>query len=152
MTYHHILIDAEAASQVRARVDAFRAWLGDRRSYRPEDVPQGMEDATNEMKSALERFEFMRDKPERYFAYARLSAAKTTGERNALPRVGDALDVTTWTGQLLLTGRVNRVWFDNFGGRRVSFHARPADGSDVRYSGVYFYSAGDYARLRKLKA
>lgn len=86
--------------------------------------------ATNEEKSAVEVFEFKRDRPRRYFVYVSR----------------DMATVTTWPGEKLGTiYSVGFVWRDGFGGERVPIKVRGING--VYYYGTFYKSAGDYARL-----
>jgi hypothetical protein len=87
---------------------------------------------TNEERSAIEVFEFMRDKPERYFLY-----------------INEARGIaTTWTGAKLGVVWLGRRYRDNFGGERVSISIRAINGES--YSGTFYKSSGDYARVRTL--
>lgn len=121
------------AKDIRDRENALRDWLGDRTSYRAEDLPPHIKPPSNDERSALELFEFQRDKPERYFLYI------NEAEKLA----------TTWTGEKLGDVSFGRVWRDNFGGKRRAVTVRAITGET--YHGTYFASAGDYARVRKAK-
>ncbi|MBB4398721.1 hypothetical protein [Bradyrhizobium sp. ERR14] len=124
-------ISAETANDIRNRLSAFNDWLGDRTSYHPSEVPAHLKPVTNEERSALEIFEFLRDKPESYFLY--ISRDKGLA--------------TTWTGDEL--GRVvfGRTYRDNFGGERVAITVHAISGDT--YHGTYYKSSGDYARIKK---
>lgn len=102
-------------------------------SYKPDDLEHYA--PTNDERSAIEVYEFVRDKPERYFAYVELNART----------------VTTWTGQKLGTiTRIGREYRDAFGGQRIPITVQGING--VRYHGIYFVSSGDYCRLRAYKS
>lgn len=107
----------------------------------------------NAMRGRVEKFEIIRDKPEKLFAYAsfhereiasRYSDIKRTGK----PQVGDQARVTVWTGDQLGLGRVNKVYRSNLGDWRASI--RVVIGG-ATYSGTAYLSAGDYVRLRRVK-
>jgi hypothetical protein len=124
------MITEQQAKDIRAREEALRAFLGKRRSYRTEEV-EHLNPPTNDERSALEVFEFHRDKPMKYFLYI--------NEEKKL--------ATTWTGEELGKVSFGRPWRDNFGGERqhVWIHAITGDA----YHGVYYRSAGNYARVRR---
>jgi hypothetical protein len=91
---------------------------------------------TNEDRSAIEVYEFCRDKPDRYFLYV-----KHLEGRNAV--------ATTWTGEHLGSATLGPVYRDNFGGKRQSITIRAINGET--YHGTYYKSAGDYARVKRAK-
>jgi len=135
-----MLTPAQAAD-IRAKIDRFEAWLGDRRSYRPEEVPADLPQVSNEDRSALEVFDFVNDPPRRYFLYI-----KEGNPAQAAPLVGQA---TTWTGDRLGYVRFGRSWRSNMGDTRVPVTITAINGRV--YVGTYFKSAGDYARVRLAK-
>lgn len=149
------MITAQTAADIRAREDALRAWLGSRCSYKTEEaIAAGLKPPTNEERSALEVFEFVRDKPERYFVYISLPPrvkSKTYPSSVAKYRdcYGGTGRATTWTGDPLGEVQFGRAWSDNFGGTRISISVYPITGE--AYHGTYFASAGDYARIQKAK-
>jgi hypothetical protein len=120
--------------EARARYDAYQAWRGDRtvtdEATRPADVPN----VTNDETSAIEVYEFVRDVPASYFAYVSTKTGK----------------LTTWTGDELGAITFGSEWRDNFGGTRQAIRVKAINGRT--YSGTYFKSAGDYARLRIVKS
>ena len=138
----------EQVNDIRARDKALSDWLkaNNTNSYRREELPAHLSPPTNEERSACEVFEFMRDKPDRYFLYIKEAEDMTTkpGWRNF--GWGQA---TTWTGENL--GRVSfgRAWRDNFGGTRIPVTVFAINGET--YHGTYFISAGQYARVKKAK-
>jgi hypothetical protein len=86
---------------------------------------------TNEERAACEVYEFLRDKPDKYFCYV-------NEERN---------EVTTWTGVKLGTVSFGYPYRDNFGGERTPVTVRAING--VRYHGTYYHGmSGNYARLK----
>lgn len=126
-------ISAETANDIRNRETALREWIGDRTSYHPDELPAHIKPPSNEERSALEIFEFQRDKPDRYFFYVSRDKGLAT----------------TWTGEELGRVTFGRTYRDNFGGERVAitFHAITGD----TYHGTYYKSSGDYARVKKTK-
>lgn len=133
------VIDKARAEIIRAECAAESAWVDTQRgpngwaSYRPEDKPACVPDVPNADKSALEVFDFVFDPPAKYFLYIN----ETDGT------------ATTWTGDKL--GRVvfGREYRDNFGGRRVPVRVYGING--LTYTGTYYKSSGDYARVKLCK-
>ena len=125
---------------IRARIDRLHKWfdlIRDKRtgwvSYRPSDKPASVPDVTNEEQSAVEVYEFLRDKPGRYFLYINEKKAKAT----------------TWTGEKLGKVVFGREYRDNLGGVRVPIDVYAING--LRYYGTYYKSSGDYARIKRCK-
>jgi hypothetical protein len=150
------MLTEKQALDIRSRHDAARAWLKaqKRNSYKTEELrAAGIKEPTNDETSALEVFEFVRDKPEKYFAYVREPNAGTYG-RSSFDRARALYAGTgalqTWTGENLGTMQFGAAFRDNFGGIRVPVSVKAINGSV--YHGTYFFSAGDYCRLKKAKA
>lgn len=136
------LITAEQAAGIRQRHDAAQAWY--RRHYPrfakrggavPVD-PAAPARPTNEELSELELFEFVRDRPDRYFAYYD----------------DDMKQVTTWMGQklgdIIYKGPVYRTgWWPGARKQRVRVRAVTGD----TYAGPCELDAGTYCRLRRMK-
>lgn len=94
----------------------------------------GGPDASNAEKSGLEVYEFANGAPDKYFVYVRL----------------DKRTVGTWTGEKL--GDIvdyGAPYRSNVGDTRIHVTVQAINGR--RYSGTYFQSAGDYARLKVMK-
>jgi hypothetical protein len=128
------MITQQQANAIRERDVALKAWLGERRSYRQEELPESVVPPTNDELSALEVFEFCRDKPDNYFLYI---------SKNQL-------FATTWVGEKLGTVvQMGKPWSDNFGGTRV--HIRISAINGAVYSGTYYKSSGDYARVKRVR-
>lgn len=92
----------------------------------------------NDLRSAIEVFEFNTDKPENYFLYISnhdLFATHTTA--------------TTWTGQHLGFVRLGKIWTSNFGDKRQAITVKGCNG--LTYHGTYYKGAGNYARIKKSK-
>lgn len=99
---------------------------------------------TNEHRAFIEVFEFLRDKPEKYFLYIK-EEATTRGTLNYGPWIA-----TTFTGLVLGSVTHGRPYRDNFGGVRVPVAVFACNGK--RYNGTYYKSAGNYARVKMAKA
>jgi hypothetical protein len=128
------IITEQERNEIVARECALNTWRGTRNSYNPNELPEYIHPPTNDERSAIEVFEFCRNKPERYFLYI-----------NADKHVA-----TTWTGKFLGDVTFGKAWRDNFGGMRVSVRIRAING--CQYTGTYFKTAGDYARVRRVKS
>jgi hypothetical protein len=87
---------------------------------------------TNDLRSAIEVYEFMEDKPDRYFMYI-----------NESKRIA-----TTWTGQILGTVHFGKEFRSNMGDVRVAVMVFSINSLD--YFGTYYKSSGDYARVKAL--
>ena len=101
-------------------------------------------DFTNEHRAFIEVFEFMRDKPEKYFLYIR-EKATTRGLLHYGPWTA-----VTFTGFVLGSVTHGRPYRDNRGGVRVPVAIFACNGK--RYNGTYYKSAGEYARVKMAKA
>ena len=71
-------IDAYKAGEIRYREQQLKDWLGKRTSYHPSELPAGIVPPTNEERSAVEMFEFRRDRPEKYFVYINETTKRAT--------------------------------------------------------------------------
>jgi hypothetical protein len=123
------LISAEEYARLGAVYARHIAWLGDRRSYKPEECPVDCR-ITNEERSLIEVYEFYRDKPQSYFAYV----------------TGGMSYIMTWAGDRL--GRITSRSCRNRQGR-VSIVVMGDNG--VRYYGTHYSTTGDYCNLRAYK-
>jgi hypothetical protein len=146
MSIRETLISAAEAADIRARVDAFEAWRGNRSSYHPSEVPAGVPIVENADKGKLEQFEVWRDTPAALFAYVKFTDY-SGNVRQGKPQAHDKACVTVWTGDPLGYGHCGRVWRSNMGDTRASVSVTIAGET---YSGTAFVSAGDYCRLRKV--
>lgn len=129
------IISPEVAAITRAQYDRHNAWLKStgKNSYKPEEVPQGCEYPGTEATSALEVYEFCRDRPESYFLY--INESKSL----AITWAGDELGIVTF----------GRSYRGNMGDVRVPVTIHAINGK--RYHGTYFNSAGNYARVKMCK-
>lgn len=112
-------VDIEFAADVRARDAALHEWLGDRTSYKLEEVPAHIHAPTNEERSQCEMIEF-RATPlpvgQTYYAYLSIAYPKriTTFTGDTL---ADVLEITT-----------RKVRANELTEERGSFWARGIDG------------------------
>ena len=136
------MITATQYNEISTRHNALMLWVDSIRgkngwaSYKPEDKPATVPDVTNEERSALEVYDFVNNPPDKYFLYV--------DEVNRT--------VTTWTGEKLgsitflgVPYRCGRYRF----AKRQSIRVTGING--VKYSGTYYTSSGNYARIKRLK-
>lgn len=107
-------------------------------SFTQEDLKRLPESPSNQERGWVEVYNFYHTPPQKYFLY--VSESNQT--------------VTTFTGGILGTGVVfgkeyRCRGFGGFDSVRVPISFRGING--VRYSGTYYKSAGDYARVRACK-
>ena len=88
---------------------------------------------TNRERSLIQLYEFVIEKPTKYFAY--------------VCEVDKQL--ITWTGNVLGTVRFVIEYKDSFGGTRVAITVKGING--IKYYGTYYKSSGDYARIKAYK-
>lgn len=140
-----MLTDQQAA-ELRARYERFAAWLDTKRgrngwaSYKPDEVPAELQGValTNEETAALELYEFERDAPMHLFCYV-------------TRKPGEAWKCSTFAGGSYGTVAVGYSY------RVPGFYCRPSTRRSVTlraingwiYSGTFYESSGDYARLRR---
>ena len=87
----------------------------------------------NELTSAKEVADFKARTEDRWFVYINEKTMKAT----------------TWMGDVLGSIGLGPVYRDNFGGRRRAVYMHGVDGR--KWSGTYYTSAGEYARVRVAK-
>lgn len=130
------ITDHEALA-LRGLQARFEAWRNGCTSYKTDDVPAELRAFDNDARAKLELYDFVHEKPERYFAYYRDNAA--AGEL-----------IVNWTG--LTLGRIESagaIWTSNFGDKRRSVRVRGVNG--VTYIGTAQLSNGTYVRLRAIR-
>ena len=124
---------------LKARIDHFNEWVNSIRSkngwasYRKEDIPDHIKpsDVTNEQRSAVEVYEFVKTPPQRYLVYVKLAENR----------------VTTWMGEELGTiTEYTALYRSSFGDTRRNIWIDGINGK--KYFGTYYESAGDYARIK----
>lgn len=91
------------------------------------------DEVNNELRSKIETYEFINEKPQKYFLYI--------NEKEKI--------ATTWTGDFLGNVHFGREFRNNMGDKRVNIDVYAANG--VRYYGTFYKSTGDYARITKKK-
>jgi hypothetical protein len=133
----------EAVNKLNTYETARLAWCKanntinkDGSSYMPTEealkLPFGTE-ATNELRSKIEVWEFIHNVPSKYFLYIREK------ENEAV----------TWMGDFLGTAYLGNEYRDNFGGKRQSVTINAINGKT--YYGTYYKSSGNYARIKQAK-
>lgn len=139
----------EFCADVRARDFALRAWLGNRNSYKAEELPASVKPPTNEERSRAEVFEFMHrrganapseDTKGPYLAYLRgVRFLSGETEPHITTFTGDVLARVTWEGESF-RGNMGNTW--------TPFRALGIDGREWygRHNG-----AGMYLRMRPRK-
>lgn len=143
------VLTPEVYAEVRARLDRQNAFIDTQRGangwavWKEEDCPEECQ-VTNKEVSAVEVFEFLRDKPTRYFAYVKGFNPKYNRWGG-----GESGELTTWTGEHLGTITFGRRYVLPNGSARVPVRVQAING--LAYHGTYFESSGDYARLRACK-
>jgi hypothetical protein len=146
-----MLLTHEQAADIRARADKLSAWMKANKlgSYKPEELPAGINPPTNDEISSLEVFDFHMNKPVRYFLYI-AEGKPFNGPGNVPPlNRGHEWKATTWTGEFLGHVHHGKPWRDNFGGTRVPITVVGVNG--CTYHGTYYKSAGSYARVKLAK-
>ncbi len=90
-------------------------------------------EVNNDMRTAIEVYQFMNTPPDKYFLYI--------DEQKSI--------ATTWTGQRLGNVTFGREYTSNMGDKRHSVSIWAINGAS--YYGTYYKSSGDYARIFKRK-
>ncbi len=130
------MITKEQYDDIMAREAVRKQFLDHkRRRYITAEEAKTLPRVTNEEISAAEVYEFISDPPDKYFVYI-------NEERH---------EATTWIGEKLgnVTGLSQTPKRSNFGDFRVYIDVYGINGK--KYHGVYFKSAGDYARIKMYK-
>jgi len=130
------------AADIRARDAALHEWMRANKtnSYKPKELPAGINPPTNEERSQAEIFEFLHDPPKEYFCY--IVRDKTD------PNIWVACN---WPGASLSEGRavLGQVYRSNLGDKRRPVWFRGING--VAYAGIFYCGAGNYARVKAVK-
>jgi hypothetical protein len=131
-------ISAESAENIRKRYNQVREWLATTNNpncYSPDQMQAaGIIPPTNVEIGQLEIYDFMNNPPDKYFTYV-LDKGACVGTYTHLP----------------LSTRVSlgAKYRDNFGGTRQAIRFLGING--IEYVGTYYYSSGDFCRVRKAK-
>ena len=125
----------DANAKLNANTIASDTW---RKENKTNGIPQEVyskfpfaDEVTNELRSAIEIYEFVANPPKKYFLY---------------PKNGSN-EVTTWMGQKLGTYTVTGVYKGNWGDSRKTIHVKAINGKE--YFGTIY---GTYARIKMCKA
>lgn len=102
-------------------------------SFSPEEMTMLPPNITNEQKSEVEIYEFINNPPDKYFLYI--------DEKKAI--------ATTWMGDRLGNVTFGRAYRTGFGDTRVPIDVYGIN--NIKYHGIYYKSAGDYARITAYK-
>lgn len=140
--------------ELKRRIQLFDAWVDTIRnprngaaSYYPSQVPKDLIKVTNKQRSAVQAYEFVHNPPDKYVVYVK--------RYEISPGIADARRVTatTWTGQTLGHGRLGPMYkCPSFGGVSSIRYPIRFKGINGRvYSGVYYSSTGDFARVKAVK-
>lgn len=146
------MITLERYQELRRKIATFDAWVDSQRnprngwaSYREQDVPNHLPRVSNDERSQVEVYEFVQQRPDKYFVYV--------ARNKCAPGVVDnKVTLTTWTGQVLGYGFLGRRYETGAGLRRsVRYPVRFTAINGDKYKGIYYASAGDYARVHRVK-
>lgn len=110
---------------------------------------------TNRMRGCIEKFDILVSRPERLFAYVRLrsevqSHGYRTREQRARGISNQVGTIGTWNTMPLGKCFTGRAYFDNMNGGRLPLTVKAINGCE--YHGTYYFTAGDYCRLKMVKA
>lgn len=93
----------------------------------------------NSERSKIEVYEFVKEKPNKYFLYVRKYSCTNTNYGEAITFIGDNLGSV----------RFGREYKSSFGDIRQNITVKAING--CKYYGIYYKSSGDYARIKKYK-
>jgi len=134
-----VIINAEKAAQIESRYNAVRQFLGERTSYRSEEVAH-LNPPTNDEISALEVFRLHRDQPQRFTAYV---TWRTDADEAKL--------ITTWTGERVAIRSSYGPWHtNNMGAKWRQITIKP-DFCRWYYTGRE-YNSRQCVNFRRMKA
>jgi hypothetical protein len=86
----------------------------------------------------------------RGFVYVKAETIKATKRGRTFDMTAHIDALTTWPGKILSERvQITNEWRSNFGDRRIAFRAVI---NGKLWSGVYYADAGDYARIKRMKA
>jgi len=128
-------MNEQQATDISVRQAALKVFLGDRTSYRPEEVAH-LNPPTNKELSELEVFELHRDKPKRFTAYISWNGSDVVSTWVG-DRIGDVCDRGRWHT-------------NNFGGIWRQITIKP-DFSPEYYTGRE-YESQQCVNFRRMKA
>ncbi len=124
-------------------------YLLGRASYRTKDKPAHVPGVPNEERGRLEVYEFLRDKPNRYFAYVTLFDRPES--RNGRVIYGT---IGTFPGHVLgdIVWRGQPYDVHGFGYPSTRQNLRIEAINGLMYSAVYYESSGDYCRMKVMSS
>lgn len=141
------MITTKRYSQLKRKLAAFEVWRNGRNGYNITDVPAHLR-VSNRQRSSVEVYEFVHSPPKKMLCYVR---------RNLVgPGVVDRrVEVTTWTGQIIGYGHLGRMYrcgrSDRWHNKSLRYPIEFDGINNCKYRGTYYMSAGDYARVRRVK-
>lgn len=130
-------ISEEQYNEIKNRYDTYhearKLLCGNRNYVTPADSEKLPPSVSSDEISMLETYEFIKNPPQKYFAYVDFRGGY----------------LTTWTGELL--GEIDFIsrWKSNMGDTRYSIRVHAVNGKE--YYGTYYSSAGDYCRITMIK-
>ena len=139
------MLTPEQYAEIKSRYDTRHALVVDyckahHTSGIPAEVYKDWPTVTNDETSALEVYQFVTDPPDRYFAYVNHDEGD--------PGYGKPCTITTWTGEPIAQGKfTSRLYINSMGDKRITFTAKGINGKV--YNGTFYYSAGDYCRMKQ---
>ena len=126
-------MNAQEAERLESRLLAHEIWRNGRLSYRVDEEPDFLR-VSNEERSALEVYNFANNAYDKYFAYVNEATRK----------------LTTWMGETLGDIQFGVEYkspaFGGFRTKRQSIRVHAING--LWYSGTYYKSSGNYARIK----
>lgn len=147
------MISEIAYLDLKARQSAYNVWADQFKQKNgwiviPADAIRPVK-FENEDRAEIETYEFMTEKPARYFAYVNFPFI--TGDRNRVIAKGSGpVHITGFMGQTLAKVEYYSLpKVSNMGDKRVFFSAMGING--VRYHGIAYITNGNYCRMRAYK-
>lgn len=116
---------------------AAQKWISENHNGIPTEVTKTFPFAgivDNNLRSALEVYEFIDNPPVKYFLYIRESDSKAV----------------TWMDEVLGEVSFGKEFRGSFGDKRQPVRIKAINGKT--YSGTYYKSAGNYARVKQTKS
>ena len=131
------MLSQQEYQELRNKYDMYHSererLFGNRNYTTPEDRELLPPSPSSDEISAIEIYEFVNTPPKVYFVYA-----------NEEKRI-----VTTWTGEKLGNCNFGKPFQSNFGDWRKPIWVNAINGK--KYFGYFFFSTGDYCRIKELK-
>lgn len=132
------MITKQQANVIESNINVINHFLGERTSYHPDELKrEGICLVSNEDRSKLELFNFVNDKPQKYFAYL-------SKDENG------KWIVSNWMGEKLASANVYNIATSNFGDQRHYFDTYNSI-NGIRYYGIGYGGNGMYCRMKAFK-